>query len=149
MFCSNCGAKMEDPNQKFCIGCGAEILTHPKTDTHRIETPQTGFTQEQRELQKGPPGINSKLCFGLAIISLVLGLVPIYLIWLFNPYVSLVLSLLGLTLGVLSKIYGSKAVKSEPYNNLEKAGSIIIIPAFIFGAIGLMMLVLGILDVRI
>ena len=151
MFCSNCGAKMEDPNQKFCDACGAEILTHPKTDTHRIETPQTWFFQESRKLQKGPPGKNSKLCFGFAILSLVLAFVCIYtpMIFHYNLLIGLSLNVVGLALGVFSKIYGSKAERSEPFNNLEKAGSIIVIPAFIFGAIALMSLVIGILNLNI
>jgi hypothetical protein len=149
MFCSNCGAKIEDPNQKFCASCGTEILTHPKTDTYRIETPQ--YESPPGKLQKGPPGKNSKLCLVFAISSLVLAFVPIYTLMIFqyNLFIGLSLNVVGLVLGVLSKIYGSKAGKSEPFNNLEKAGSIIVIPAFIFGAIALMMLVLGFLDVRI
>ena len=161
MYCSKCGAKLSDSNQNFCHNCGTEIISYPKTASYKTETsykterPQTESppvyyvpVKYSRQLQKGLPGKNSKLCLGLAIASIVLGFVPFYIYYI-NIFLNLFLRVGGLILGVSSKMYSLKAVKSEPYNNLEKAGSIIGILAIIFNAIGLMVTVLGILDVRI
>lgn len=149
MFCSKCGVKLSDSNQNFCPNCGTEIITHAKTTSY-TEKPQIALLIKK---QKGPPGNFSKLCLGMALASLILGVVPFYAGFLFylgiGLYLCLVLNLVGLILAVFSRVYSSKAVIHEPYNSLEKAGSIIGIIAIIFNSMGLVFLLLGILDFRI
>ncbi|MFX1567419.1 MAG: zinc-ribbon domain-containing protein [Promethearchaeota archaeon] len=149
MFCSKCGVRLSDSNQNFCPNCGTEIITHAKTTSY-TEKPQIELVIKK---QKGTPGNFSKLCLGMALASLILGVVPLYggfFIYLgIGFYLSLVLNLVGLILGIFSKVYSSKAVIHEPYNSLEKAGSIIGIIAIIFNSIGLVFLLLGTLNVTI
>jgi hypothetical protein len=149
MFCTKCGVRISDSTQKYCQNCGTEIIVHVNTTSY-TEKPQI---EPSIKKQKGPPGQYSKLCLGMALTSLILGILPLYasfFIYLgIRPILLLILSLVGLTLAIFSRVYSSKAEIHEPYNSLEKAGSIIGVIAIISNSVGLLFLLLGILDVGI
>ena len=172
MYCSKCGAKLSDSNQNFCHNCGTEIIAHPKTSSYKTETSyKTERSQTEpppvyyvpvkysRQIQKGLPGKNSKLCFGLAIASISIGIVSLMIGYtsqmrFYYPYdninkllvmmiINIFLRAGGLILGIFSKYNSSKAELSEPYNDFEKFGSIIGIMAIIINAIGLYLIFFG------
>ena len=161
MFCAKCGKELQGVDQKFCPNCGTEVIatsiaTGFKTEgTQYVSAPQTQYApvRPQKEIRIGPPGKYSKMCLVLAIVSIGVGLISliigynisrIYYWSYYNPgarvvipVVMLVLRGGGLTMGILSKGNGSKAVMLEPYNSLEKVGSILGIFGIITNSIGL------------
>ncbi|MFX1567095.1 MAG: zinc ribbon domain-containing protein [Promethearchaeota archaeon] len=184
MYCSKCGEKLSNANQNFCHNCGAEVPNHYKTTSYKTpsyetpsyETPSYKTERPQYEpspqvyyvpvkyskpIQKGLPGKNSKLCLGLAISSIIIGIVSLMIgyysnMFFYYPYdyvyfnrrliivtINIFLRAGGLILGIFSKYNSSKAGNSEPYNDFEKAGSIIGILGIITNAIGLFLLVFG------
>ena len=171
MYCSKCGEKLSDPNQNFCHNCGNEIISYPKTASYKTETsykterPQTEPpvyyvpVKYSRQIQKGLPGKNSKLCLGLAIASISIGIVSLMIGYtsqmrFYYPYdninkflsmmiINIFLRTGGLILGIFSKYNSSKAELSEPYNDFEKVGSIIGIMAIIINALGLFLIFFG------
>ena len=167
MFCSNCGENLIAPNQKFCHNCGTAVLvtsdaTDYKTESIKNETkPEIIYVpvKRQEQLQKGIPGKYSKFCLGLASGSIFIGIVSFitgygyFMTYYYSSYsnitmlaVSIVILLLrvgGLIMGVYSKVYSSKAVILEPYNDIEKTGSILGILGIITNAIGLYLSILG------
>jgi hypothetical protein len=167
MFCSHCGEKLIDAEQKFCQNCGTEIQVISKSPNDKIERIQDDTPpkiiyvplQQQKQLQRGLPGKYSKLCLGLALISIFIGILSLiigynYYRFLYLPpfyYVgSLIVSIAillsrvgGLVLGVLSRINSAKAENFEPYNDTEKAGSIFAIFGIIINAIGIFLSLFG------
>jgi len=166
MFCSECGEKLIAPDQKFCHNCGTEVLATSKANDDKneriqnVSAPKILYTpvKQQRQLKMGRPGKYSKLCLEFSLVSIVIGLVTLIIgynyYWLFNyPYnnigrlvfviVVLLLRVGGLIMGVFSKIYSSKAEKLEPYNDIEKAGSIFGIFGILINSIGLFLSFLG------
>ncbi|MFX1388755.1 MAG: zinc ribbon domain-containing protein [Promethearchaeota archaeon] len=167
MFCSNCGEKLVDANQNYCHKCGNEIFITSKTLDYRIERTQVVsppktypvpvYQQKQRE--RGPPGKYSKLCLGLALASIFIGIISLIIgynfsrltYWMYYNYGArllisigiLLLRVVGLILGVFSKVNGSKAELYEPYNDTEKAGSIFGVFGIIINAIGLFLSLFG------
>ena len=138
MFCTNCGEKLIATEQKFCHNCGTKLIATSKVIYHKTEriqnvsAPKIQYVpiKPQKQLKKGPPGNYSKLCFGLSLVSIVIGIVSLiigfnYYRFVYWSYYSIgrlvfviVILLLrggGLSLGVLSKISSSKAEKLEPY----------------------------------
>ena len=167
MFCSNCGEKLIVTDQKFCHNCGTEVLAPSKANNNKIvriqnvSAPKIQYVpiKTQRQLKMGPPGKYSKFCLEFALISIVIGIATLiigYNYYRFFYYPSyniigrLVVSIMillvrggGLILGVFSKINSSKAQILEPYNDVEKAGSIFGIFGIIINAIGLFLSLLG------
>ncbi|MFX0038344.1 MAG: zinc-ribbon domain-containing protein [Promethearchaeota archaeon] len=167
MFCSHCGEKLFDTEQKFCQNCGTEILTPSKTTDYKTERihnavpPKIVYipVTQQKQLQRGLPGKYSKLCLALALVSIFIGILSLIIGYNFYrslylaPYYylgSLIVSIAillsrvgGLVLGVLSRVNGSKAVNFEPYNDTEKAGSIFAVFGIIINAIGLFLSFFG------
>ena len=164
MFCSNCGENLLSPNQTFCHNCGTEVLTTSKATDYKTERIQNvtaprllyAPVRQQGQLQMGSPGKYSKWCLGLALGSIVIGIVSLiigYNSMRFFSYnsigrivvliVVLILRVGGLTMGVFSKVYSSKAEIFEPYNDVEKAGSILGIFGIIINAIGLFLSFIG------
>jgi len=164
MFCSNCGERLIATNQRFCHNCGTEVLATSKATDYKTERIQNvtapriyyAPVRQQRQLQMGSPGKYSKLCLGLALGSIVIGIVS--LIIGYNSYrfiyfniigrlvvliVVLLLRVGGLIMGVFSKVNSSKAEIFEPYNDVEKAGSIFGIFGIIINSIGLFLSFLG------
>ena len=167
MYCSHCGEKLIDKTQKFCQNCGAEVLTMSKTSNYKSERIQreaapkiyNAPVKQPLQLQRGPPGKYSKLCLNQALISIFIGILSLiigynyfrFLYWLhYNYIISLIVSLAillsrigGLILGVFSKVNSSDAQNFEPFNDTEKAGSILAIFGMIINAIGLFLSLLG------
>jgi len=167
MFCSECGEKLFAKNQKFCQNCGTEVLVASKTPDYKTEriqyvtAPKIHYApvKQQQQLQKGRPGKYSKLCLGLALASIVIGIASLiigynYYRIFYLPYDIflgrivysigiLLLRVAGLILGVFSKVNGSKAEMFEPYNDMEKAGSIFAILGIMTNAVGLFLSLLG------
>lgn len=161
MFCPHCGEKLIDSEQRFCQNCGTDILTTPKTIDYkperiqRVSAPNIIYVpvKQQMQLQRGLPGKSSKLCLWLGLLSILIGIISLiigYNYYRFNYFpdynilVRLIVAIVmllsrvgGLTLGVLSKVNGSKAVIFEPYNDTERAGSILAVFGIIINAIGL------------
>ncbi len=167
MFCANCGEKLNVTNQRFCHNCGTETIATAKAinyKTQRIQSvtaPKIHYTLpiQQRQMQMGRPGKYSKLCLWLALASIVIGIGTLIVgynsyrlfYWPYSNFivrlvVSIVLLILrvgGLTMGILSRVNSSKAETFEPYNDVEKAGSILAVMGIIINAIGLFLSVLG------
>lgn len=166
MFCSECGEKLIATDQKFCHNCGNEVLTSSKATDYKperiqyVSPPKIQYVpaKPQKQLKMGPPGKYSKLCLEFALISIIIGIATLiigynsYRVFIY-PYnligrlvVSIVILFLrvgGLILGVYSKVYSSKAQIIEPYNDVEKAGSIFGIFGVIINAIGFFLSILG------
>ncbi len=167
MFCSHCGEKLIDSQQKFCQNCGTEILATSKTidykpeRTQSVPEPKIYYVpvKQQSQLQRGPPGKYSKLCLRQALFSLFIGIVSLvigynFYRFLYWPHYNYILSLIvaiaillsrvgGLVLGVYSRVNGSKAENFEPFNDTEKVGSIFAIFGMIVNALGLFLSLLG------
>ncbi len=167
MFCSNCGENLIASDQKFCHNCGTEVLAAFKEiddKTERIQNvtaPKIYYApvKQQPQLQKGRPGKYSKLCLGLALVSIVIGFVTLiigynyYRFFYYPSYnnigrlvfviVILLLRVGGLILAVFSKVYSSKAEILEPYNDFEKIGSIFVIFGILINSIGLFLSFFG------
>jgi DNA-directed RNA polymerase subunit RPC12/RpoP len=166
MFCSNCGEKLIDEDQNYCHKCGTEIFPTAKAPDYKPERLQAVSPQkiyyvpidQQRQRQKGLPGKYSKLCLGLALISIFIGFGTLifgynYFRYIYYPYYNrariavpigiLLLRVAGLILGIFSKLNGSKAEGIEPYNDVEKAGSILAIFGIIINAVGLFLSLVG------
>ena len=166
MFCSNCGENLIATNQKFCHNCGTEVLAISKATDYKTEriqnvtAPKIYYSpvKQQRQLQRGSPGKYSKLCLGMALVSIVIGIVSLiigynYYRFFYGSYytigrlvfviVILLLRVGGLILGVFSKVNSSKAEVLEPYNDVEKIGSIFLIFGILINSIGLFLSFFG------
>jgi len=161
MYCSSCGEKIQEADQKYCSNCGAEIITTSKGTDYKEETLQPEETQKiryapvrpQNDLLEGTTGKYSKMCLALALISIGVGIVSLIIGYnsyrLYSwPYINmgarlavmvtmLFLRVGGLIMGIFSKVNSSKAERFEPYNDVEKAGSIFGIFGIIINGIGL------------
>lgn len=167
MFCPECGEKLIKTGQKFCHNCGTEVLATSEAIDYKLERTQNVSVPKiqyipikpQKQLKMGPPGKYSKFCLEFALISIVIGIATLiigynYFRFFYYPshniigrlvvlIVILLLRVGGLILGVFSRINSSKAQIFEPYNDVEKAGSIFGIFGIIINAIGLSLSILG------
>ena len=164
MFCSNCGENLLSTNQKFCQNCGTEVLATSKATDYKTERIQNVTSpkpvKQPRQLQKGSPGKYSNWSLGLALISIAIGIVSLIIginlsriFFIFPSYnrivrlvamiVILLLRVGGLIMGVFSKVNSSKAEIFEPYNDVEKAGSIFGIFGILINSVGLLLSLLG------
>lgn len=107
----------------------------------------------------GIPGKYSKWCFGLALISLVIGIGSLIigynylrivywsshsiLVMLVVATTILLFRVAGLIMGIFAKLNSSKAEIFEPYNDIEKAGSIVGVLGIIINLIGIFLSLLG------
>jgi hypothetical protein len=158
MNCSHCGEKIADMEDKYCQNCGAEVFVSSKSSHHKPEEKESAtepkiYKIQESHLKRGPAGRFSKLCLGLAIISILLGLIPLivginlmrYMYLIFNEvrdYISIALFIplvIGLVLGILSKIYGSRAEMFEPKNYVERTGSILLVFGILLNITGLVL----------
>ncbi len=156
MFCPECGIDLIAPNQKFCHNCGTEVIAASKISESKSErfqnepSPQICYVpvKPQTTLQKGPPGKYSYICFWFAFVSFVIGVGTYFFRYFFNVYynirgsivlnsIILLLRVVGLILGIYSKISSFKALKLEPHNDLEKSGSVSSVIAIVINAIGI------------
>ncbi|MFX1428024.1 MAG: zinc-ribbon domain-containing protein [Promethearchaeota archaeon] len=163
MFCPHCGENLLKTNQRFCHNCGTEVLTTSTASNYKTERIQAipppkiyyAPVQPRQQLKMGAPGTYSKSCLTFALISITIGILTLIVgynvirVYGFPTVRILVGSLIfflrigGLVLGVLSKVNSSKAVIFEPYNDVEKAGSIFGILGIIINSIGLFLSLLG------
>ena len=167
MFCSNCGEELYDPNQKFCQGCGYEILAAPNSSG--LKPAQSGYEpidksryvapKQQRTLLMGMPGEYSKKCLGFAVISIVIGIITLaigYNLYLYSYYpyyysiarmiiliVILLLRIGGLIFGIFSRTNSVKAENLETLNSYERVGSVFAIFGIIVNSIGLLLSFIG------
>ncbi|MFW9819649.1 MAG: hypothetical protein ACFFE5_08575 [Candidatus Thorarchaeota archaeon] len=158
MFCSNCGEKLANTEKKFCQNCGAEIFIYSQSKDSKLEKKQNNselkiYNIQESRLQRGHPGKFSKLCLWFALVSILIGLVPLivgitligYMYLIFNTVrvtitiAFFILLIMGLVLGIFSKIYGSRAEIFEPKNNSERAGSILLVFGIILNITGLLL----------
>ena len=165
MFCSYCGENLIETNQKFCHNCGAEVVATSKATDYKTEripnvtVPKILYVPVKQQRQMGIPGKYSKWCLGLGLFSFVIGIVSLIigynyyrlLYWSsYNTLGMLVIAIVillfrvgGLIMGIFSKVNSSKAEIFEPYNDAEKAGSILGVLGIIINFIGLFLSLLG------
>jgi hypothetical protein len=168
MFCSYCGEKIAK-DQKFCHNCGAEVVTSSKAPDHQIErvpqvtVPKIIYVPVKEQKQMGIPGTYSKWCLGLALSSFIIGIGSLIfgynyfriLYWSSHSILGmltvatmiLLFRIAGLIMGIFAKVNSSKAEIFEPYNDVEKAGSIIGVLGIIVNSIGLFLSLLGPLSI--
>ncbi|MFX1317029.1 MAG: zinc ribbon domain-containing protein [Promethearchaeota archaeon] len=165
MYCSYCGEKLIKNDQKFCQNCGTEVQATARTINYKIEeipnviAPKIVYVPFKQQRQMGIAGKYSKLCLILALISIVIGIVSLiigynfYRFYYWRSYnmigrlvvvtVILLFRVGGLIMGVFSKVNSSKAEIFEPYNDVEKAGSIFGVLGIISNSIGLFLSLIG------
>ena len=148
MFCTNCGQKLKDPNQRFCQNCGSEIQTPSEASIIPPIPAYTDFAATpQKPFKERRPGPHSKKCLAFSITSIamavamlvtanilrlfyILGIpLPLFII---GVMIGFIINIVGLMFGIFSRINGKEATKSEPKNAVETVGSIFAI----FGIIG-------------
>jgi hypothetical protein len=152
MYCPNCGTKLENPDQKFCQECGAQIpgtgsepvktssemdmsqySVPPATQLTSKPTPQYTPTPAPQSTIKYNTGMEySKKALGFGLPALLIAVVPllVFPVFMFLPYsgatpvmpVALGIHGLGILFGILGAVFGSKANDLEPDNGMQKAG---------------------------
>ncbi len=158
MFCPNCGEKLINPNQKFCQVCGANLkelipgyaieevesnsysknALNPQTEIYNQQTPQL-----QQINKQGIPNKYAKSCFACALISFIIGDItgfltfPAIYLWPFLILLT-ILTIIGLTFGILSRTYKKRSEEIEPVSGLRKAGSVLGIIGIVFNSISLL-----------
>lgn len=96
MLCKNCGA-LNDPNSKFCLSCGAELSI---TNTEEIPVSPESTYNVNNEAPSYPVE-NSHVGKGLAIASMVLGIVSLFCF-------AFICGTLGIVFGAVAKNKGYK-----------------------------------------
>ena len=153
MFCPNCGNKIEIANQKFCLNCGSELPIVPEI-LQSMSSPQSTQQETKVQFMERKPvqirGPYSKRTLGFGIASLILAvtlfnigssLVTILSYDFFVRVVSIaftvfgIMHILGVILGILSKINNQQARKLESVNNFIKAGNVLGIIGIILNTI--------------
>ncbi len=164
MFCSYCGEKIA-ADQKFCHNCGTEVRTTSKATDYKTEripnvtVPKIVYVPVKQQRQIGIPGTYSKWCLGLGIFSLLIGIITLiigynyYRVLYWSSYntlrmvvIAIVILLFrvgGLIMGIFAKVNSSKAELFEPYNDVEKTGSILGVLGIIINFIGLFLSLFG------
>ena len=167
MFCPNCGEKIDNQNQKFCTSCGSEIPFISEIlplKAERSQIPSANIQQktpvyQSKSVKTGRPGQNSIMCIVFAVTSIVLAVIgfnvggfnffryfipldifPYFSSGLVGWIIALILNIVGIVLGILSRIFGGKAEDLEPPNILEKFGSIISVFGIIINGISLVIM---------
>ena len=176
MFCPNCGEELLDNNQNFCHKCGNKIdvivSKVPKYEPERIHKsapppayyplPRPQYHPARQRVQSGPMGQYSKLCLGLSIGSLLIGIITFiigYNVYRMAYYyyppspmgygaiggliIILALRIAGLLMCIFAKVNGIKAERYEPFNEGEKVGSTLVIFAILINALGIFLSLFG------
>ena len=113
MFCEKCGSKLED-DSKFCGSCGSNIEN--VVDAEVAEKVEVSTSTDTMNVVK-PEALKSA-AKGFSITALILGLVPILIIWI--P----VVNFLVVPIAVLAIIFGVIGLKRENAKGLSLAGLI-------------------------
>jgi len=171
MFCTNCGVELAVPNQKFCHNCGNKIPLFSGSPKLRTQYVPSAISKQTISMQKPivnqeKPGVYSIKCFVFSIISNVLAVISFFLganllSYIILSHISrnyyhvdyttiiiigiviLIINAVGLTLGILSKVYNKKAIEFEPENALEKVGSVFLIFGIVLNSISLGVALIG------
>ncbi|KKN32631.1 hypothetical protein LCGC14_0811820 [marine sediment metagenome] len=154
-FCSKCGSKIEAtleiPEIKTKIPRQISINTSHST----LESTYLPISQQKSVKKEGRPGPYSKKCFGFALASIGLAIAGLSVGsgsmmfsmmsgfgnvlngfgFLPGLIIAIVLNIIGLIFGILSRVNSSKARELEPVNTLEKIGSVFAIFGIISNAI--------------
>ena len=145
MYCTNCGVKL-DGQQKFCPTCGAELLEGSEVQSTSYAT----VPVQSMQIIDGTPGLDSKKCLGFSIPSVAMavatlviaGLLRLFFLlgmplplFIIGVIIGIIINIVGLTFGIISRINGYKATKSEPKNAIVTVGSIFAILGIIGNAI--------------
>lgn len=166
-FCQNCGCLISTISE----GSQSKTIQPQYTSPNIIQTTE-GYVYvpvyQQKPIKKNePPGPYSKKCLGFAIISAALvyvgynigssamdllssGMYP-YLNFPFFislgtlAVIIILINCVGLIFGIFSKIFSSKAKKTEPVNSVAKLGSIFSILGIIFNSTSLVVTLLYVL----
>ena len=167
-FCHNCGSEVLAPSKATFYNTERiqnvpapriQNVPIPRIQNAPAPRPLYAPVKQQGQLQMGRPGKFSKLSLWLALGSIVIGIVSLIIGYNLNRFsyypsyysvgrlVAMIIILLlrvgGLIMGVFSKVNSSKAEIFEPYNDVEKAGSILGIFGILINSIGLFLSFLG------
>ncbi|MFX1256951.1 MAG: zinc-ribbon domain-containing protein [Promethearchaeota archaeon] len=165
-FCSNCGEEI-----LFISGTPqlrAERVNFPSPAIPKSTTDYINYTESVQKpiINEGRPGAYSKKSLAFAIVSIALAILTLflgssvlsYIIFMssFEDYFSInyiallainiviiIINIIGLTLGILSKVYNNKATEIEPENPIKKVGSVFLIFGIILNSISLGAAVIG------
>ncbi len=174
MFCPNCGVKIINPNQNFCIKCGSKIQItsddpqlRPERSHSTLGNKNYSISQKKPTKIEGSSTTYSNKCLGFAIASialLVFGIIfsgPMVFFGILLGRMSVIIIIIiiiiiisihivGLTFGILSRTNQKKAEKLEPENVVEKLGSVFMIFGIILNiiAIGITLVVFPFLIFR-
>ena len=139
--CPSCGTSVEATN-KFCKNCGFKIIDEKNVKVPQKETYQTDAKQEPvqktQPIQYQNPNYSiSKKHTGAGVASLILGIIPMCLIWIcFIPGWGLVFYLVvELTLGILATIFGAVSYFGKAKDKFGLAGFILGILVLVLGLV--------------
>ena len=168
MYCSNCGTKLEHPDQRFCQECGVQIPSAgsepvktssekdisqysipPVTQSTAKPAPQYAAIPAPQSTLKYNTGMEySKKALGFGLAALLIAVVSllVFPVFMFFPYgarfilipIALGTHGLGLLFAILGTVFGSKANNMEPDNGMQKAGIAFAIIGIILNALALL-----------
>ncbi|MFX1375911.1 MAG: hypothetical protein ACFFA0_08885 [Promethearchaeota archaeon] len=87
MFCQNCGSELEIENQRYCQECGSEILYVSQRSQTPIRMTQNTAINSSIPIPQyttfvkkgGPASSQSNISFGFGLVSLIIGLITLYI----------------------------------------------------------------------
>ena len=121
MFCSKCGTQYEE-GTKFCAGCGAALAQAPAQEPEQPTVQPQVY--QQPVYQQADAGQTEQPAKGLAVASLVLGIVSFFCF----AYIT----------GILAVIFGAVAKSKGNRSGMSTAG-------LICGGIGVVLWILSLL----
>ena len=143
MLCPHCGKKIEIPNQRFCQNCGSEfpIVSESLQSKSSPQVTQRDmnvqFMERKPVIIKGPYSKRT-LGFGIASITLAETIFSFGISFITSPSYSIIvrfipiafivfgiINIVGLILGIISKINNQQARKLESINTFIKAGNVL------------------------
>jgi len=161
--CPKCQTILEDLNQRFCPTCGYNLQKSSETVKYNTsESTMTYSNPEKSQVQKIKKDESltiSKRCFAFSLTSVLLAPISFitygFLIYRFFiggpriisdqniPIIVIVeiVNIIGLGLGIASKVTQRNIFNREPYNSYERAGGALGIIGIILNASGLLLMV--------